>query len=225
MTWFLLKGLLRDRHRSLFPIIIVVGGVMVTVLLYCFMMGMSEDLVQTNAKLDTGHVKVRTRGYAEIASQLPNDLALVGLTDLVAELEREYPDMLWVSRIRFGGLLDLPDDTGETREQGPVAGIGLDLLSPDSTEIERLNLESSLVQGRLPQAAGEIVTSETLAQNLNVSLGDMATLISATANGSMAIQNFTIVGTAHFGIAILDRNAILADLSDVQYALDAAGRG
>ena len=34
MTRFLLKGLLRDRNRSLFPVVIVMLGVMVSVLRY-----------------------------------------------------------------------------------------------------------------------------------------------------------------------------------------------
>ena len=36
MIWFLLKGLLRDRHRSLFPMIIVSAGVMITILINCW---------------------------------------------------------------------------------------------------------------------------------------------------------------------------------------------
>jgi putative ABC transport system permease protein len=36
----------------------------------------------------------------------------------------------------------------------------------------------------------------------------------------MAIHNFVVVGTVRFGISALDRNAMLAHISDVQYALD-----
>ena len=75
MTKFLLKGLLRDRHRSLFPVMIVSAGVAVTVLLYCWMVGVMGDIVGTSARLETGHVKIMTRAYKEIASQLPNDHA------------------------------------------------------------------------------------------------------------------------------------------------------
>ena len=220
MTWFLLKGLMRDRNRSLFPLLTVGGGTLVTVLLYCLMMGTMEDITATNARLDTGHVKIMTRGYAEIMSQMPNDLALPGIKDFLIELRRDYPALDWVARIKFGGLLDFPNEQGETRAQGPVFGIALDLLSETSHEKERLNLESALVRGRLPRTAGEIVVSDTLARNLGAEIGDVATLISSTANGSMAIQNFVLVGTLRFGIGVMDRNAMLADLSDIQYALD-----
>ncbi len=220
MTWFLLKGLLRDRHRSLFPVLVVATGVMITVLIQCWVVGVIGDVTKNSAILDTGHVKIMTRAYAEIANQLPNDLALFGISDLLAELKQDYPNLDWVARTKFGGLLDFPDENGETRVQGPVFGIALDLFSPESREKQRLNLENALVQGHLPQAAGEIVISEEFARNLGVKLGETATLVSATANGSMAIHNFILAGTIGFGVKAMDRNAMLADISDIQYALD-----
>ncbi|MBW2060104.1 MAG: FtsX-like permease family protein [Deltaproteobacteria bacterium] len=220
MTWFLLKGLLRDRHRSLFPILVVIGGVAVTILLFCFMLGYADDIAITSANLDTGHVKVMTQAYSEIASQVPNDLAITGAGALVKELKTGYPNMDWAVRIKFGGLLDFPDEKGETKAQGPVFGLALDLISPDSPERRRLNLERALAKGRLPQSAGEVLISDKFAQNLGIKIGEMATLISSTVNGSMAIQNFTVVGTINFGVGPMDRNAMLADLSDIQYTLD-----
>jgi putative ABC transport system permease protein len=161
-----------------------------------------------------------TQAYAEIADQLPNDLAIAGVSQLLVELKQRYPELDWAPRIKFGGLLDIPDANGETRTQGSVFGIAVDLLSKNSTERERLNLEKTLIRGHLPHIAGEILISEQLAQNLGVHLGESATLISATANGSMAVQNFTVAGTIKFGVEAMDRNAILADLKDIQYALD-----
>ncbi|MCP4668205.1 MAG: ABC transporter permease [Deltaproteobacteria bacterium] len=220
MTWFLLKGLLRDRNRSLFQILVVTGGVMITILIYCWLLGVKDDVVMTNAKLDTGHVKIMTRAYSEISSQMPNDLSLPGVGELVADLKETHPRFAWAPRIKFGGLLDFPDEKGETRAQGPVFGIALDLISPDTKEKERLNLKKALIRGRLPRSPGEIIVSEQLTQNLGVNPGEAATLISATANGGMAIHNFIVVGTVGFGISALDRNAMLAHISDVQYALD-----
>jgi putative ABC transport system permease protein len=184
------------------------------------MLGYGDDIALTNANLDTGHVKVMTKGYAEIASQIPNDLALVGAGALVKELEADYPDMDWAVRVKFGGLLDFPDENGETKAQSPVFGMALDLINPDSLERQRLNLEQALVRGRLPQSEGEILISDKFAQTLGIKIGEMATLISSTVNGSMAVQNFTVVGTVNFGVGPMDRNAMLADLSDIQYALN-----
>ena len=133
MIGFLLKGLLRDRHRSLFPILIVTIGVMLTVLIHCWITGILGDVFDYNAKFSTGHVKIITRAYAENMDQTPNDLALLGVNELLDELNQEFPEMIWVKRILFGGLLDAPDENGETMAQGPAMGLAVDLFSEQSS--------------------------------------------------------------------------------------------
>ena len=104
MIWFMLKGLIRDRHRSLFPFTVVSLGVALAVLTFCFMHGVVDDTVRSNAKIETGHLKITTRGYGSIASQIPNDLAIAGMRDFIETLETEYPGVEWTPRIKFGGL-------------------------------------------------------------------------------------------------------------------------
>jgi putative ABC transport system permease protein len=220
MIRFLLKGILRDRTRSLFPFLIVVAGVFLTVAFFCYIKGAETDFVRYGANLSYGHVKVMTRAYQKEADQMPNDLALTGLSTLVAELRPTYPDMEWAPRITFGGLLDIPDEKGETKSQGPAAGLGVDLLTPGSREPERLELRKALVRGRLPAAPGEVLLSNEMALKLKVLPGEKATLISTTMAGSMAMKNFTVAGTVRFGIQAMDRTAMIADLADVQAALD-----
>jgi len=220
MNWFLLKGLLRDRSRSLFPVIIVAAGVTLTVFLHAWLAGALSSMIQTTAHYKTGHVGVMTRTYAEKTDQIPNDLALLGVDTLLAALRKEYPDLRWTPRITFGGLLDIPDDMGETKEQVPVSGMGVDLLSANSPEWNILNIGPALVQGQLPKRRGEILIAEGLAGKLHIHPGQTATLISSTMYGSMTFVNFTFAGTVRFGVGPMDRSAIIADLSDVQAAMD-----
>ncbi|MCF7885826.1 MAG: FtsX-like permease family protein [Candidatus Marinimicrobia bacterium] len=219
MIKFLLKGLVRDRHRSLFPILIIAGGVGLSVLLYCYIQGFGSDLIRTNAIYDTGHVKIMTQAYKKIADQLPNDLALANSDQLVQELQNKYPEMEWSQRIKLGGLLDIPDEKGETKEQGPVQGIGMDLLNSNKN-INRFNLHKALVEGNLPDKQGEILITKEFANNLNVKPGHTATLISNAADGSMAIYNFEISGIIQFGVSFLDKNTILVDIQDLRSALN-----
>jgi putative ABC transport system permease protein len=214
MIRFFLKGLMRDRNRSLFPVIIVSLGVMITVMFYCYMRGAFDGFIASNARLDSGHVKIMTRAYNEIANQLPNDLALSGVENMLADLKGRYPGTDWAPRIKFGGLIDFPDDQGETRAQGPVFGIAVDLIN--SGDAERLQLAESLASGRMPTAPGEMLLSHQLAEGLGVKLGETATLIGSTASGSMAVHNFILVGTLRFGVSAMDRNAMIAQLADVQ---------
>jgi len=220
MIKFLLKGLIRDKSRSRLPVLVVSIGVTLTVLMHAYIVGFMGDIIELNARFSLGHLKVMTKGYADNMQQIPNDLALIDASSLTAELNKEYPGTKWSPRIQFGGLIDVPDENGETRSQGPAAGIGLDSRCPGSAEIGRLNLEKSLVRGQLPVKHKEALLSEEFSRKLAVDPGDRITLIGSTMNGSMAIYDFTLSGTVSMGHEALDRGTIIADIEDVRLALD-----
>jgi putative ABC transport system permease protein len=223
MILFLLKGLMRDHHRSLFPVIIVSLGVLLTTLLYSFMSGVLNDLIDASAKFDTGHLKVTTRAYQKLSGQLPNDLALTGADTLINRLSKEYPGYEWTARIKFAGLLDVPDEHGETKAQDPVFGMAMDLLGRNSHEAERLNLTTSIVRGRMPRKPGDVLISDQFARRLGIGIDQPITLLSSSSSGGMAVQNFRVCGTVQFGITAMDRGAMIADLADIQYALEMPG--
>lgn len=220
MIRFLLQGIFRDRSRSLLPLIVVTIGVMLVVFVRGYVNGIMVDMIEQTARFNTGHVKIMTKAYAENMDQIPNDLAILDAGALKDSIEKIFPDITWASRIKFGGLIDVPDEQGETKTQGPAMGMGLDLFSKGSVEAHRLNLEKSLVRGRLPQTAGEVLLSEVFSQKLEVNPGEELTLISSTMYGGMAIYNFVLAGTVQFGNTAMDRGAVIADISDVQRALD-----
>lgn len=220
MIKFLFRGILRDKNRSLLPVIVITIGVTLTLLLSGFLKGVMGDIIDQNARFDTGHVKVMSRAYAKDKDQLPNDLALLGVDELLDTLRIDFPDVQWVERIRFGGLLDVPDSTGETRGQGPASGIALELFNKKSGEIERLNIEASLKRGRIPNQPGEAIIGNDFAEKLKIGIGDKVTYVGSTMNGSMTFMTFTISGMVKFGASAMDKGAIIIDISDARRMLD-----
>ncbi|MDX9923355.1 MAG: FtsX-like permease family protein [Ignavibacteriaceae bacterium] len=220
MLKFLFKGLVRDRSRSLFPILTVFIGVALTVFLYSYLNGFVSDMIKSSAHYNSGHVRIMTKAYSQESNQSPNDLAIIGIDTLIQNVEKSYPDMIWTPRIKFGGLIDIPDKNGETRIQGPVSGMAVDLFSKESPKRKFLNLDESLVKGWIPEKPNEILIADDFARRLKVAPGDTATLLSSTMYGSMVMTNFVIAGTIRFGIAALDRGAIITDISDIQKSLD-----
>lgn len=220
MIKFLLKGILRDRNRSMLPVIVVIIGVFLTVMLSCWINGIMGDIVDMSANFTTGHVKIMTRAYAKNADLIPNDLALMNVNELVNKLDTSYPSMEWVERIKFGGLIDIAGKNGETRAQGPAAGQAFDLISPGSKEVQRMNIKQSIVSGRIPSQLGQILISHDFAERFGVGPGDEVTLFSSTMYGSMTFKNFKIAGTVRFGISLLDKGSILIDIKDAQQIFD-----
>ncbi|MCF7801825.1 MAG: FtsX-like permease family protein [Candidatus Marinimicrobia bacterium] len=220
MIRFLLKGLLRDRSRSLFPILTVTAGVMATALGHSWFHGALGGMLTTTANFQTGYVKIMSRAYADLVEEMPNDLALVDVDALLDDLAEVHPGWQFTPRIHFGGLIDIPDENGETRSQGPTMGLAVDLLDPDAGEVERLKIRESIIRGRLPEKPDEILVAEELARKLEVEPGQVATIISSTMNGSMAFYNFRVAGTVNFGINMLDRGTIITDIRGARQALD-----
>ncbi|HSH51892.1 MAG TPA: FtsX-like permease family protein [Bacteroidales bacterium] len=220
MIKYLIKGILRDKNRSLIPVIVITIGVALTITLSGYLRGVMGDMIDQSSRFQTGHVKVMSRAYAENKDQLPNDLALLGVDSITENLEKQFPDISWVKRIQFGGLIDVPNEKGETKGQGPATGMAIELYSEKSSEIERLNIKNSLVSGSIPDKQSEALIGHELAEKLSLEVGDQLTYIGSTMNGSMTFKNFTVSGTVRFGSSSMDKGAFIIDVSDAQRMLD-----
>lgn len=220
MIQFLLKGIFRDRNRSVLPIIIVAIGAMLTVAGTGWIKGVFGDIITLNSNYSTGDVKIVTAAYAENESQAPNDLALTGVNSLLNDLRKVYPHLDWVKRIHFAGLIDIPDDSGSIKYQGNVIGTAISLFDSSSRETARMNIISSIIEGRLPAKEKEILISYDFAKRFNLKPGNEVTFFGSSMNGAMVFDALTISGTIRFGSAVLDRGAIICDISDAQKMLD-----
>ena len=220
MIKFLTKGLLRDRSRSLFPVLVITLTVTLVIFSIGFMQGSMNSLLLDTAVILTGHEKVVTRAYSEESQLMPNDLALMDVDQLIENLEQEYPDFFWSPRITFSGLLDVPDENGETRAQGPVIAYGIDLLSNESRQVEIWDLERSLVSGKLPENSNDALISSKMADQLNIRIGESVTFIGSTMENAFTTYNFNVSGTFNLRKGQTDRQMMLVDLSGARLALD-----
>ena len=220
MIKFLTKGLLRDRTRSFFPVLVITISVAIVVFASGFMTGMMNNLLLDTAVILSGHEKIVTRAYHEENMLLPNDLALLDTDELVDKLEKEYPNLFWTPRITFAGLLDVPDERGETKSQGPVIGFGIDFFSEGSRQVEIWELERNLVSGTLPVSKNDALISSKLADKLNILLGEKVTFIGSTMDNAFTTYNYNIVGTFNLRKGQTDRQMMLVDISGAREALD-----
>lgn len=222
MIKFIFKAILRDKNRSILPVMVVAIGVFLTIALSGYLTGMLGDIVDQTARFQTGHVKVMSRAYAQNIDQLPNDLALLGIDKVHQELENDFPDYTWVNRINFGGIIDAPGSNDKSKGQGPAMGMAIELFSESSGEVGRLNLTNSLIDGKVPEKSGEVLIGYEFAKKLKVKVGDELTYMGNTMNGSMTFAKFIVSGTVRFGVASMDKGTIIIDFTDAQQILDMA---
>ena len=223
MFQFILKGVFRDRSRSLFPVLVVFAGVFLLFFGACFIEGSLENFIKSNSSFATGHVKIQSYPSAQEAGSGSLELALETDPLFFSRLKIAYPGFRWTRRTNFGGLMDLPDEGGETRAQSPVTCIAVDLLSKKSIEATELNLERCLSKGRIPATNNEILISTLLAKKLSVHLNDKVTILTSNVDGASTAGNFFVCGFINFGIPMLDRGTIMLDVAGADYLLDMEG--
>jgi putative ABC transport system permease protein len=214
---FWLRGLIRDKSRFLFPFSVVAIGVALVVCLVAFMEGVFMGMIDMTANLDSGHLRLVNRSFYDEEHLRPLDRALANQNETRDWLvKHSSPEVDWSPRIRWGALLDVPDEHGETRSQTPVVGMAIDLKTPNSKEVERLRLKSSLMDGRLPDGENEMLVGYQLAEALDVSVGQFITLIGQSFDGGMVADNYKVSGLVRFGVTAMDKKMVLIDIASAQ---------
>lgn len=217
MIRWLLIGIWRDKTRSLFPFLVISVGVTLLVYLLGFMEGLFAGMIDISAHLDTGHLRFVNKPFYDEEHLVPLDRALAGQKETLQWLQKNGDSQIeWSPRIRWGALMDVPDEKGETKLQTPVVGIAIDLLDNNSPERERLSLEKSVIAGVIPSHPKEMLVGYKLAEALELSLGDQVTLLGQNFDGGMATDNYKVVGFVRFGLAAMDKKMALIDLADAQ---------
>jgi len=220
MINFLFKGLIRDRSRSFFPLIIITAIVSIIIFFSGFLNGIYNSLFFNTALVNSGHIKVVTHAYNLEYQLLPNDLAILESDKLIDNLDKQYQEYMWTPRITFAGLLDVPDNNGETLTQSPVFSLGIDFLSNNSTQFEVWNLHDKITKGKVFSNENEILLSEKLAERLNISPGNVVTFIGSTMDGAFSTYNFLVSGIFNLNLGPIDKDMMIVDIKGAEIALD-----
>ena len=220
MINFLYKGLIRDRSRSFFPLIIITLIVAIIIFFSGFLNGIYNSLFFNTALVNSGHLKVVTHAYNLEHQLLPNDLALLDSDTLLGELNSKYSDYTWTPRITFAGLLDVPDENGETLTQSPVFGLGIDFLSTNSKQLKIWDLSKKITKGKIFTNKNQVLLSEKLAERLDVAPGNTVTFIGSTMDGAFSTYNFLVSGIFNLNLGPIDKNMMIVDIKGAEFALD-----
>ena len=155
MILFLAKGLLRDRTRSLFPMLVVTAGVMLTVVLYSYIKGSENDIVPRPPASSAATWTWSPGPTPPRRTRCPTIWRCSDLGQLLdRSARRACRDMVWTPRIRFVGLLDVPDAAGRDPRPGTGVGLAVDLLSSRQPGARDPQPRRRPGAGRLPDAPG-----------------------------------------------------------------------
>ncbi len=201
------RNTLRNGRRTLLTVMAVTVAVGAMTFGLAYMRGMIDNMLDTFARIESGHVRIRKEGYTQRERSLPLYLNIPDL-DRVLGAVRALPGVRAVlPRIRTAVLVD------DARSNRTGLLMGIDFEGEEGF----LNPAQMTASGRLPQAGRrEIMVGAGFADKLGVSVGDSLTLLGQTAYRSLGGIRLAVTGMAATGMAALDRKMLLAPLDQVQ---------
>jgi putative ABC transport system permease protein len=198
----------RNSRRTLLTMSAVLVASASLTFAFSYLEGMIDEVVDTYARTQSGHVRITASGYTERERFLPLDKNVPRLSELLPII-RTHPAVRGaVARIRTAALVDGVDSNR------PAMVWGIDL----EQERDYLRPAGMLYQGRLPAAgAAEALVGTGLAERIGAAVGDTLTLLGQTAYRSLGGLRCTVSGLARSGVGYLDEALLLLPLDQAQY--------
>lgn len=186
-----LRNLRRNLRRSSITAVAIAFGLALLVFSSGFADGAHGQMIDAGVQAMAGHVVVQGKGWQtkrEVEILVPNSLAVA------RRVQELLPDATVVSRVYLQGLLTSPT---------AAVGVALSGVAPE-VELQVNDIGDKIVEGEYIEAGGNgIVLGATLAETLDVGLGDKVVLM-AQKGPDIHNQLFRVRGLFRMGIDEID---------------------
>lgn len=208
-----LRNVLRQKRRSLLTILTMLGGFALAATSIGFSDGTYYKVIDLFTRNQLGHIQIHAPGYLDRPSlyKTLNDYQTIG-----AVVENTAGVQHWAPRIKAAGLASVGEKS-----------TGVSILGVDPERENRATrFDRKIVLGRTfsPDPHGESVIGTGLARVLSAQVGDTLVVLSQGADGSIANDAYTIVGTSESGSGIQDQTTLYLSLEDAADLFSMAGR-
>jgi ABC-type lipoprotein release transport system permease subunit len=208
-----LRNVLRQKRRSILTVLTMLGGFALAATSIGFSDGTYYKVIDLFTRNQLGHIQIHAPGYLDRPSlyKTLSDFASMG-----AVVESTTGVEHWAPRIKAAGLASVGEkSTG-------VSILGID----PARENRATRFDKKIVHGRSFEAGskGESIIGTGLARVLNAGVGDTVVIVSQGADGSIANDQYTIVGTSESGSGIQDQTTLYLSLEDAEELFSLAGR-
>ncbi len=201
----------RNTRRTLLTVIAVTIAVTAITFMFAYITGILGNFVDSYARSESGHVRIRKDGYTERERLMPVYLKVDGVSELLSSI-REHPDVEEaVPRIRSSVLVD---GAGSNRP-GLLLGLDLDREGP------YLNPTGMAVNGNPPRPGfPEVMIGTEFADRLSIDVGDTITVLGQTAYRSLGGLRLVVTDLAFSGISFLDNSMLVLPIDQAQELAD-----
>lgn len=207
------RGLLRNRRRSLITLIAIAVGLAGLVFLWGYVGGINRQMIENITNYLTGQMQVHRQGYHDDPALY---LAFGEQDALMARLGADDRVAAVAPRIEGEALASGPDKTRGVRVVG---------VDPER-ELRVTTLARAMRDGEYLAADDPhgIVIGSRVAEILQVSVNDEVALITQAADGSIGADRFRVRGIFASGIDLIDSAYVFLTLPAAQSLYVLPGR-
>jgi len=208
------RNVFRNTRRSLLTGTSIMFSVAILIFAWAFIEGTIKDMSNAYIQFQSGHIRVLTEEFAKQERMFPLQYSIPNYLTVQEKITAIPGIKIVTGRLKFGVLLDYEGSTKQTM------GVGIDPIAEEAI----LELSKKIVQGRAIRAGSdEVNIGVNMARDLKLKLGDILTVVTQTAYGSMSAKNFNVVGIYNFNSPNIDRKVFLIPIESAQYLLDLSG--
>lgn len=197
------RNIWRNKRRTIITLLALSLGVMAIITIHSFREQANDAMVRSLTRGLIGHVQVHAQGYRE-SPEVEN--AVADPVDVEHRLRAAVPGARSEKRVLGAGL------GGAGDRAGAVMVMGIEPENPDAASL--LTVDKGRALGTA--AAREAVVGSALAEELGIQPGGELVLVSQAADGSLANDRFTVVGTADAGSYDANASAVFLHIADAQ---------
>jgi len=201
----------RNKRRTFLTALAVAVAVAALTYSQSHIDGILGNLLETYAKTESGHVRIRRAGYSERERAMPVHLSMRNVREVRSIVEEQDEVVAALPRIRAAVFVD------GVASNRPGLVLGVDLAGEEGY----LSPSDMILEGRLPRPGyPEMMIGKGFAERMEVSVGDTLTLLTQTAYRSLGAIRLWISGIGTSGLPALDNRLILVSIDQAQLLVD-----
>ncbi|MBC7539441.1 MAG: ABC transporter permease [Bacteriovorax sp.] len=201
------RNIFRQRRRSAFTILTMVGGFVLFSLALSISEGTYATVIEKFTKSYTGHLQIHKKGYFDKPSLYKS---LTDYDSLNEQLKKIPGAKSWTPRAYSAALASKDKKTAISRIIG---------ISPEQ-ESRTTSIKNKIKEGRYLKESStisnDVIVGAGLAETLKLKLGDDIVLVGQGADGSISNDIFKVVGILKGDVYSMDRNYCYMDLKMAQ---------
>lgn len=209
-------NLQRNSRRSILSILIIAVVVFALCCIGGFGLYTYQSLMKETA-MSIGHITLSQPQYFEQEEDLPLDTGLSDYPMIGKGLDSIQGIHAILPRIEFNGLIS------NGRKSTIYMGTGIDpqefAIKGEFLAVKSGKTLSLYSDGPAENDEPEVMLGANLARNLNVTTGDVVTLLSTTADGVLNAIDFNVRGIFSTGVPDLDKRQLYINVASAQSLL------